>query len=76
VAGLSLDHAKYAATLHGVKLPEVLPYCIAIWRGKKMMGLERADDDRANIVHFRRGPWEGEFLVLSPKAPRDRGPTE
>jgi hypothetical protein len=27
---LTLDQAKYAATLHSLKLPEVLPYCLDI----------------------------------------------
>jgi hypothetical protein len=55
----------YAATLHGVKLPEVLPYCIDIWRGKKVFSLEWADDGRTNIISFRRGPWEADLLALA-----------
>jgi hypothetical protein len=62
--GLSLDQAKYAATLHGIKLPEVLPYCLDIWRGKKVMSLEWADDGRSCIISFKRGEWEAEFLAL------------
>ena len=27
--GLGLDEAKYAATLHGLKQPEILPYCLS-----------------------------------------------
>jgi hypothetical protein len=29
-----IDHAKYLAAQYGVRLPEVLPYCFDIWRGK------------------------------------------
>jgi hypothetical protein len=64
---LSLDQAKYAATLHGIKLPEVLPYCLDIWRGGKVMSLEWADDGRAHIISFKRGPWEAEFPALPPE---------
>jgi hypothetical protein len=63
--GLSLDHAKYAANLHGLKLPEVLPYCLDIWCGKKVFSLEWADDGRAHIINFKRGDWEEEFLALA-----------
>jgi hypothetical protein len=63
--GASVDEAKYAATLHGLKLPEPLPYAIDIWRGKKVMSLEWADDGRANIVSFKRGLWEADFLALA-----------
>jgi hypothetical protein len=63
--GLSLDQAKYAANLHGLKLPEVLPYCLDIWRGKKVFSLEWADDGRSHIISFKRGDWEAELLVLS-----------
>jgi hypothetical protein len=62
---LSLDQAKYAATLHGLKLPEVLPYCLDIWRGRKVFSLEWADDGRSYIISFKRGAWEAEFLTLA-----------
>jgi hypothetical protein len=65
--GLTLDHAKYLATLHGIKLPEYLPYCLDISQRLKVMSLEWSDDGRARIVSFRRGPWEAEFLALSPE---------
>jgi hypothetical protein len=64
---LTLDHAKYLATLNGLKLPEVLPYGIDIWHEKKVFSLEWADDGRASITSFKRGPWEAEFLALSPE---------
>lgn len=64
---LPLDHAKYLATLHGIKLPEVLPYCLDIWRGKKVFSLEWSDDGRTNIINFKRGDWEAELLALSPE---------
>jgi hypothetical protein len=34
-----IDHAKYLATQHGLKLPEILPYCLDIWRGRKVSAL-------------------------------------
>lgn len=63
--GLSMDQAKYAATLHSLKLPEVLPYCIDVNHGRKVFSMEWADDGRAYIVNFKRGPWEAEFLMQS-----------
>ena len=63
--GLGLDQAKYAATLHGIKLPEILPYCLDISQGRKVMSLEWADDGRAHIISFKRGEWEAEFLAFS-----------
>ena len=65
---LSLDHAKYLATLHGIKLPEVLPYCLDIWHGKKVFSLEWSDDGQSRIINFKRGPWEVELLALLPEA--------
>lgn len=62
--GLGLDEAKYAATLHGLKLPEILPYCLDISLGRKVMSLEWADDGRAHVISFKRGDWEAEFLAL------------
>jgi hypothetical protein len=62
--GLTLDQAKYAAVLHGLTLPEVLPYCIDIFQARKLFSMEWADDGRTYIVSFRRGPWEAEFLSL------------
>jgi hypothetical protein len=62
--GVSTDHAKYAATLHGLQLPEVLPYCIDISHGRKVFSLEWSDDGRTHIVSFKRGPWEVDFLAL------------
>jgi hypothetical protein len=35
INSISIDHARYAAALHGLELPEVLPYGIDIWRGKR-----------------------------------------
>lgn len=61
--GLTLDQAKYAAVLHGMKLPEVLPYCIDIAQGRKVFSMEWADDSRTYIVSFKRGPWKAEFLA-------------
>jgi hypothetical protein len=63
--GTGLGHAKYLAAQYGVKLPEVLPYCIDIWRGKKVFSLEWADDGRSRIINFKRGAWEAEFLALA-----------
>jgi hypothetical protein len=63
--GASVDEAKYAATLIGMKLPEALPYGLDIWRGKKVFSLEWSDNGRANIINFKRGPWEAEFLGLT-----------
>lgn len=65
--GLSLDRAKYAAALHGLDLPEVLPYGLDIWRGKKVFSLEWSDDGRSHIINFKRGEWEAELLELSPE---------
>jgi hypothetical protein len=62
---LALEEAKYAAVLHGIMLPEVLPYGLDIWRGKKVFSLEWADDGRSHIINFKRGPWEAEFLELT-----------
>lgn len=63
--GLSVDEAKYAATLHALKLPEVLPYCLDISQGRKVMSLEWADDGRAHIISFKRGPWEADLMALA-----------
>jgi hypothetical protein len=65
--GGSVDEAKYAATLYGVKLPESLPYGLDIWRGKKVFSLEWADDGRSRIISFKREDWEAELLALSPE---------
>jgi hypothetical protein len=48
-----------------LKLPEVLPYCLDIWRGKKVFSLEWSDNGAVNIINFKRGMWEGEFLAVS-----------
>lgn len=63
--GASLEEAKYAAALHGLEFPEVLPYGLDIWRGKKVMSLEWADDGRARVISFKRGPWEADLLELA-----------
>lgn len=65
INSVSLDHAKYAATLRGIKPPEALPYGLDIWHGKKVFSLEWADDGRAHIISFKRGPWEDELLALA-----------
>jgi hypothetical protein len=62
--GASVDEAKYAATLHGVKLPEALPYGLDVWHGKKVFSLEWSDDGRSRVISFKRGPWEEELLAL------------
>jgi hypothetical protein len=36
-------------------LPEVLPYCLNIWRGGKVISLEWAGDGRAKVISFKRG---------------------
>lgn len=65
--GLTLDHAKYLATLNGLTLPEVLPYGIDVWQGKKVFSQEWADDGRTRVISFKRGAWEAAFLALAPE---------
>jgi hypothetical protein len=60
----SLDDAKYAAATHGLELPEVLPYGLDVWHGKKVLSLEWADDGRARVISFKRGDWEEELSEL------------
>jgi hypothetical protein len=63
--GLSSEEAKYTLALNGVALPEILPYGLDIWCGKKVLNLEWDDAGAVHIAGFKRGPWEAEFLGLA-----------
>ena len=44
-----------------------LPYGLDIWRGRKVMNIEWADDGRVDVVSYRQGPWERELEALAQK---------
>jgi hypothetical protein len=63
--GTSLEQAKYLAVLNGLKLPEILPYGLDIWQGRKVLNLEWDDAGAVHLAGFKRGPWEAQFLALA-----------
>ena len=51
-----------------------LPYGIDIWRGRKRLSVEWADDGRFNVINYVPGPWQDELRkLLSPGNPAPTG---
>ena len=52
---------KYLSALHGLDLPQNLPYGLDIWRGGKKLNIEWSDSGQVVVVSYKAGDWEREL---------------